>query len=122
MDNKPKGTFAKLMSSTPPVKPEDQATAAKKEIEADDTTTPRYHETNHGITVSRHHDTSATNDDIYEVVRKAVKQIGKEAATYRYTTDEKNFLSDVKYTYKRQGVLTSENEVTRIAINYFAED
>jgi hypothetical protein len=28
----------------------------------------------------------------------------------------------IKYTYKRQGIITSENEITRIATNYFIED
>jgi hypothetical protein len=51
-----------------------------------------------------------------------VKQIGKEAATHRFTLDEKNHLADIEYTYKRQGIRTSENEITRIAINYFIED
>ena len=36
--------------------------------------------------------------------------------------DEKNLLADIEYTYKRQGIRTSENEITRIAINYFIED
>jgi hypothetical protein len=53
--------------------------------------------------------------DIFDVVRKAVKQIGKEAATHRFTLDEKNLLADIEYTYKRQGIRTSENELTRIA-------
>ena len=51
-----------------------------------------------------------------------MKQIGKEAATHRFTLDEKNQLADIEYTYKRQGIRTSENEITRIAINYFIED
>ena len=36
--------------------------------------------------------------------------------------DEKNLLADIEYTYKRQSIRTSENEITRIAINYFIED
>jgi hypothetical protein len=55
-------------------------------------------------------------------VRKAVRQIGKEAATHRFTLDEKNNLVDIEYTYRRQGIRTSENEVTRISINYFIEN
>jgi hypothetical protein len=66
--------------------------------------------------------TPQASDDIFDVVRKAVKQIGKEAATHRFTLDEKNLLADIEYTYKRQGIRTSENEITRIAINYFIED
>jgi hypothetical protein len=87
---------------------------------SNDTVIPR----NHDTTVSRHHDTTTPigNTDIFEVVRRSVKHIGKEAATHRFTIDEKNNLADIEYTYKRQGIRTSENEITRIAINYFVED
>src|SRR4030095_12417166 len=58
-----------------------------------DTMTPRHHDT----TVSRYHDTMAPRQDadIFEVVRKAVKQLGKEAATHRFTLAEKNLLADI---------------------------
>jgi hypothetical protein len=81
---------------------------------------PRHHDT----TVSSNRDTTTPIQgiDIFEVVRKAVKQIGKEAATHRFTIDEKNLLADIEYTYKRRGIRTSENEVTRIAINYIVEE
>ena len=86
--------------------------------------TPRYHDTTVSTMPPRNHDTMVppVDDDIFDVVRKAVKQIGKEAATHRFTLDEKNLLADIEYTYKRQGIRTSENEITRIAINYFIED
>jgi hypothetical protein len=57
-----------------------------------------------------------------EIMRKAVKQIGKEAATHRFTTHEKNVLADIVYTYTRQGYRTSENEITRIAVNWLILD
>jgi hypothetical protein len=93
----------------------------KKQREASsDTTVSRYHATKQ----PSNHDTTQplTEEDIFEVVRKAVKQIGKEAATHRFTPAEKNLLTDIEYTYRRQGIRTSENEITRIAINYFIED
>ena len=31
-------------------------------------------------------------------------------------------LADIEYSYRRQGIRTSENEITRIAINYFVEE
>ncbi len=77
-----------------------------------DTTTPRYHDT----TVSRYHDT------IIGLVRKAVKEFGKEAATHRFTLGEKQAVADLIYTYKSQGIRTSENEIARIAINFIVED
>ena len=48
-----------------------------------------------------------------EEVRKAARQIGKEAATHRFTAIEKRQLADSVYTYARQGIKTSENEITR---------
>jgi hypothetical protein len=79
------------------------------------TTIPR----NHDTTVSRQQDTtSVTRDDSIEVVRKAVKSLGKEAATHRFTADEKDAIADIVYALKKKGITTSENEITRIAINY----
>jgi hypothetical protein len=74
-----------------------------------DTMIPRHHDT----TVPRNHETMVPGEaqDIFEAVRKSVKQIGKEAATHRFTLDEKNLLADIEYTYKRQGIRTSENEI-----------
>jgi hypothetical protein len=101
---------------TPEPAPE-EATPAHS---TDDSVIPRHHDT----VIPRNHETMVSgNDDlILEAVRKAVKQIGKEAATHRFTIDEKNHLAEIEYTYKRQGIKTSENEIMRIAINYFIED
>jgi hypothetical protein len=51
-----------------------------------------------------------------------VKKSGKEVSFVRLTQDEKNELADIVYTYKRQGVKTTENEINRIAINFLLED
>ena len=74
--------------------------------------------------VSRYRDTTIPQlpDTIIESVRKAVKQLGKEAATYRFTQEEKRALSDIVYTYKSTGIRTSENEITRTAINFLVEE
>jgi len=82
--------------------------------------------------VERHHDTMtpsnhdttppAKDEELLEKARKAVRQVGKEAATHRFTLEEKNMLADIEYSYRRQGIRTSENEITRIAINYIVED
>lgn len=110
------GTYSKLAEvaqqkkqpPTPKVEPEKRTKNVNK-----DTVPP----SNHDTTVSRHQDT--TNDaDYIEAVRKAVKQLGKEAATYRFTQDEKRALADIVYSLKTKGIRSSENEITRIAINY----
>jgi hypothetical protein len=76
------------------------------------TTTPR----NHDTMVSRYHDT------IIELVRKAVKELGKEAATHRFTLEEKRAIADIIYSYKNLSIKTSENEITRIAVNFIIRD
>jgi|SRR3990172_3584089 len=90
-------------------KPEKQKPAQPS---SSNTTIPRYHDT----TVSRYHET------IYELVRKAVKELGKEAATHRFTLEEKRAISDIIYTYKNNGIKTSENEISRISVNFIIED
>lgn len=74
--------------------------------------------------VSRHHDTVIPphQDELVESIRKAVKGLGKEAATYRFTQEEKRTLSNIVFEYKNKGIRTSENEITRIAINFLIEE
>jgi len=57
-----------------------------------------------------------------ETVRVAVKQFGKEAATHRFTPEEKKAIADIIYTYKMRGIRTSENELTRIGVHFLLED
>ena len=79
-------------------------------------------------TVSRNHDTTPdtatprTRDPIIEKTRRAVKHFGKEAATHRFTSEEKKALKSIERDYEERDVRTSENEITRIAINYIIED
>ncbi len=98
--------------------------------------TPRYHDT----TRPRSHDTTAprygepikppsddnreprNQDRLIETIRKAVRQIGKESATHRFTQEEKRALAGVIYTYKARGIRTSENEIARVGLNFLLED
>jgi len=59
---------------------------------------------------------------LVERLRKAVKQVGKEAATYRLTEAEKKKLKEIIYTYGGQGYRTSEIEIARIGLNWLLED
>jgi hypothetical protein len=61
-------------------------------------------------------------DQLVEGIRKAVKRLGKEATFCRFTQEEKNILGDIVYTYKRNGIRTSENEIIRIAVNWLIEN
>ncbi len=61
-------------------------------------------------------------DDVIEYIRQAVRQTGKEAGTYRITREEKKALLEICYSYRLDGIRTSENEITRIALNYLIHD
>ena len=73
---------------------------------------PRRHDTapprNRGTTVARNRDPGAS--DAVQRIRKATRQIGKEA------------LADIIYRYGRLGLKTSEKEVVRIAVNWLLGD
>lgn len=86
--------------------------AQRKKIKRRDTTTPRYHAT----MPPRYHDT------LIPLIRTAVKQFGKEAATHRFTIEEKKAIADLVYSYKKVGTRTSENEISRIGVNFLIED
>lgn len=61
-------------------------------------------------------------ETIIETIRKAVKDVGKDSATYRFMPEEKKALLELCFSYKMQGYKTSENEFIRIAVNYLLED
>jgi hypothetical protein len=57
-----------------------------------------------------------------ETIRQVIKVPGREVSYLRLTPEEKADLSDIVYTYKRQGQKTSETEINRIALNYLLLD
>ncbi|SRR5260370_336552 len=124
------GTFAHLMAANEaknekPVQEEKPVvTPTPLSSQTPDTKIPRHHDTTHDTMIPRNHDTTVppTEDEIIEEVRKAVRQIGKEPATQRLTLAEKQALADIEYSYKRQGIKTSGNEIIRIATNYIVRD
>jgi hypothetical protein len=110
----------KKSDASPPPEKVNSNVNGKKKSKAKKTVKPRNHDTmtprNHDTTVSRYHDT------IIELVRKAVKELGKEAATHRFTEEEKKAIAEIIFTYKNHGIRTSENEITRIAVNFIIQD
>ena len=75
------------------------------------------------LQASNHASILALPTETLESIRKTVKNPGKEDVLYvRLTKGEKDKLADVIYTYKRQGVRTSDTEVVRVAINALLED
>jgi hypothetical protein len=65
---------------------------------------------------------ASDHDELTEAIRRVVKRTGREVSFVRLSPEEKGRLADIVYTYKRQGVRTSENEINRIAINLLLED
>ena len=120
--NEPAQVEAIVVTTTPPVTPPSHQEPVTPT--SHDTVNPRHHAT---TAPSRHAATPPTDPDamqpaLLEEVRKAVKQIGKEAATHRFTIQEKQAIDDIVYTYGRQGYRTSENEITRIGVNWLLWD
>jgi hypothetical protein len=77
----------------------------------------------HNSTTPRNRDTTVSQEDeTLEAIRSAVKQLGKEAATHRFTVEEKQALLSIVFDYKNKHVRTSENEIARIAINFLLID
>ncbi len=72
---------------------------------------------------SKHASTLAIKPDIIESIRKIVKTPAKEEVLYvRVTKEEKDQLGDIEYTYDRQGIDTTANELGRIAVNFLIAD
>ena len=101
-----------LKMETGPSVPSRQIEAEKKPPIAADSSTA-------GLQASK---LASDQDNVIEQLRKTVKALGKEVAFTRITPEEKARLADIVYTYKRQGIKTSENEINRIAINYLIQD
>lgn len=82
--------------------------------------TPRHHAT----VVSSNRDTTTPLDEeqVVDSIRRAVKVVGKEAATLRLSAAEKAAIAEIVYAYKRRQVRTSETELIRIAVNYLLQD
>ena len=75
------------------------------------------------LVASTHASTLAIKPDIIEIIRKIVKTPAKEEVLYvRLTKEEKQQLGDIEYTYDRQDIDTSANELGRIAVNFLIED
>ena len=70
---------------------------------------------------SKHARTLALEADL-QGIHKIVKFIGKEVLYVRLTQEEKNQVADIEYTYQRQGMKTSGNEIGRIALNVLLAD
>ncbi len=65
---------------------------------------------------------TSVDADTVETIRQVIKVPGREVSYLRLTPKEKADLSDIVYTYKRQGQKTSETEINRIALNYLLLD
>lgn len=72
---------------------------------------------------SKHDSTLADEqENSIEVLRKAVRLIGKDPFFGRFTPEEKGRMKEIVYTYERSGIKTTENEVARIAVNFLMDD
>jgi hypothetical protein len=82
--------------------------------------TPRHHDT--VVPSNRDATTPSSEEQVVDGIRRAVKVVGKEAATLRLSAAEKAAIAEIVYAYKRRQVRTSETELIRIAVNYLLQD
>ena len=89
-----------------------------------ETMPPRHHatETPHYHAASEFARGASMPAALLKPLRQAVRRIGKEASTYRFTREEKDQLSETIYAQGRAGIRTCENEIVRIAVNWLMED
>lgn len=120
--------FSAPVIPTPPAPSSDKSTPVQKEIDEKNVAEKKLSVSRQpGIQVSMQASNHAImqagmQEGIIELIRKAVKDIGKESATYRFTPEEKKALLELTFIYKVEGFKTSENELIRIAINFLLED
>jgi len=107
-------------SVTPAVSP----TTPEKTLANDDAAASTMNETHNDYSPDGIHDTVTPryHDTTIETIRRAVKALGKEAATHRFTATEKEAIAEIVYACKRQGLRTTENEITRVAVNFIVHD
>ena len=74
------------------------------------------------VVISNQETVIPQHQDTISSIRKAVRELGKEAATHRFTQEEKQKIADIIYMFRQSKIRTSENEIVRIAINYILED
>jgi hypothetical protein len=139
---KPHGTFAKLMSSSlsrqeqksekltsRPTSKSAILNAGKsahqpiQKEEAEVHTASMLASNQDSLQASNHASMLALSRETLASIRRVVKNPGKEEVLYvRVSKEEKDALDDVKYTYKRQDIKTSDNEIARLAINALLAD
>ncbi len=115
-----------LKASPPKMKKKAKARKSKLVVQ------PRHRDTTVSTMQPRHQATKQpSNRDIktppiyngsIELIRKTVKEVGKEAATHRFTIEEKRAIKKIVFDYENNDLLTSENQITRIAINFIVDD
>ena len=110
----PQSKSAILVDKTP--KPREKSLLFQRDGEAKKRMIAGKQSSYHAIKQAGYH------DSIVELIRKAVRFVGKDPFFGRFTPEEKMILADIAYTYKRNGVKTSENEIARIAVNFIVSD
>ena len=108
------------VKATPPPPPVSREPSGSDVGSSRDTTTPRHRDT----VIPRHHDTVTPRyrDTTIATIATLVTAFGKEAATYRFTQDEKNAIRGAVYSLRQKGQFVTENEILRVALNFIMLD
>lgn len=71
-----------------------------------------------------HHATTVASgqDSMVATIQTNLMEIGKEAATYRLTLNEKKKIAEIVYSLKMKNIRITENAIMRIALNALLYD
>src|SRR5258708_18897000 len=102
------------MEGVVPLRPKPLITSSneKGQQSSGDTVIPR----NHDTTIPTHRDTLTHN------IRREVRKFGKEPATHRFTSEEKQLIRRVVRDFEDRKIRTGETEITRIGIHFLIDD
>lgn len=65
---------------------------------------------------------ASDQDTMVAAIQTSLIEIGKEAATYRLTLNEKKKIAEIVYSLKMKNIRITENEIMRIALNALLYD
>lgn len=72
----------------------------------------------------RHHGIkpSCNQNTLCASIHNSIKEIGREASTYRLSSNEKDKIIQVIYELRKRKIQIKENEIIRISINFLFHD
>jgi hypothetical protein len=110
------------LDSSPLFQPKQESANASKPVSSHAVVKPVKKSRYHASVDSSRSASMLADSDVIETIRKAVRHTGEKVTYIRLTKEEKSDIKDIIYTYEKQGIETSENEIGRIGLKWLIED